>query len=124
MTTIIHSYSRADAINDGVLVDVTKTAKEAGFKFPVALTRAVWDAYVVVPEGVRCQDEGGRLWDVLWMLRTAISKGGESTVAFRLYVRNSNRERLDRRDLVTLKAVCGPGDNAEPVITVMRPDED
>jgi len=25
---------------------------------------------------------------------------------------------------VTLKAVCGPGDNLEPVITIMTPDED
>jgi hypothetical protein len=34
----------------------------------------------------------------------------------------------DNRDcvppLVRLKAVCGPGDNAEPVVTVMMPDED
>jgi hypothetical protein len=51
----IHSYSRAQAIADGVLVDVT--AKEAGFKYqPVALTRAVFDLYVKVPEGVTCQD--------------------------------------------------------------------
>jgi hypothetical protein len=26
--------------------------------------------------------------------------------------------------LVRLKAVCGPGDQGEPVLTVMRPDED
>jgi hypothetical protein len=43
---------------------------------------------------------------------------------FKLYVRNHNRERLTSRDLVTLKAVCGPGDTPEPVITIMLPDED
>ena len=69
---LIHSYSRADAIRDGVLIDVTQTAKEAGFKFPVALTAAVQAKYVVVPPGVECQDEMGRLWDVLTMLRFAI----------------------------------------------------
>ena len=26
--------------------------------------------------------------------------------------------------LITLKAVCAPGDNGEPVITIMKPDED
>ena len=31
---LIHSYSRAEAIADGVLVDVTKPASEAGFKVP------------------------------------------------------------------------------------------
>ena len=29
---IIHSYTRADAIADGVLIDVTNEAREAGFK--------------------------------------------------------------------------------------------
>jgi hypothetical protein len=38
---LIHSYSRAQAIAAGVLVDVTPTAHEVGFRFPVALTRAV-----------------------------------------------------------------------------------
>ena len=39
---LIHSYSRAEAIADGVLVDVTKPASEAGFKVPVTITRAAW----------------------------------------------------------------------------------
>src|SRR6185437_8267129 len=43
---VIYSYTRAQAIADGVLVDVSETAKEAGFKYPVALTRMVFDAYV------------------------------------------------------------------------------
>jgi len=38
---IISSYSRAEAIADGALVDITPTAKEAGFTVPVALTAAV-----------------------------------------------------------------------------------
>jgi hypothetical protein len=59
-------YSRAEAIADGVLVDVSEVANEAGLRFPVALTRAVWERCVAVPPGVACQDEAGRLWDVLW----------------------------------------------------------
>ena len=39
---LIHSYTRQQAIEDGVLMDVSETAKEAGVRFPVALTRAVW----------------------------------------------------------------------------------
>jgi hypothetical protein len=58
---VIHSYSRAEAIRDGVLIDVTAVAREAGFRYPVALTAAVWERYVVVPPGVICQDEAGRL---------------------------------------------------------------
>ena len=59
------------AIRDGVLIDVTKTAKEAGIIYPTAVTQAVWADYVKVPEGVPCQDQEGRLWDILTMFRFA-----------------------------------------------------
>lgn len=121
--TYIFAYSRAQAIADGVLVDVTETAQEAGLKYPTALTAAVWAQYVTVPEDVAGQDEQGRLWDILWMLRYAIlrSKRTEtSQIDFQLLVRNDNRHP----EQVTLKALCGPGDRAEPVITVMLPHED
>src|ERR1017187_6094321 len=69
---VIYSYTRAQAIADGVQVEVTKTAQEAGIKFPMFLTRAVFDKYVAVPPDVTGQDEAGRLWDVVWMTRFAI----------------------------------------------------
>ena len=121
---VISSYTRAQAIEDGVLIDVTETAKEAGIKFPVALTSTVWGQCVEVPEGVTAQDEKGRLWDILWMFRGAAARFNGDTLFFKLYVRNHNRERLTKADLVTLKAVCGPEDTPEPVITIMLPDED
>lgn len=118
---VIHSYTRAQAIADGVLVDVTELAKEAGFKFPVALTHAVYAKYVEVPEGVSGQDETGRLWDILNMLRFGAARSqGKSEILFKLYVRNDNR----KAKLVTLKSVCGPNDDASPCITVMMLDED
>ena len=92
---VIYAYTRAQAIEDGVLVDVSEIAKEAGIKFPVAMTSTVWGKYVEVPEGVSCQDETGRLWDILWMLRCNARRGGD-TLFFKLYVRNHNRERLDQ----------------------------
>jgi hypothetical protein len=121
---LIHRYTRADAIRDGVLIDVTAVAREAGIRFPVALTRAAWERCVTVPPGVMCQDEGGRLWDVLTMLRFAASGGncGASALRFGVHVRNDNSERTP--PLVTLKAVCGPGDSGEPVLTILLPHED
>ena len=62
---LIHRYTRAQAIEDGVLIDVSAVAREAGIRYPVALTRAVWQRCVAVPHGVLFQDEAGRLWDVL-----------------------------------------------------------
>jgi hypothetical protein len=120
---LIHRYSRADALRDGVLIDVSETAKEAGFSYPVALTAATWERCVTVPPGVSCQDEAGRLWDVLFLLRCAIGRGGSGPeVRFGVHVRNDNRERTP--PLVRLKALCGPGDDGSPCITVMLPDED
>ena len=120
---VIHSYSRAQAIEDGVLIDVSEAAREAGFKFPVAVTQGVWARCVEVPEGLVDQDESGRLWDVLWMLRHGIvsSKDGDTDrIRVQLYVKESEAEP----QLVTLWSVCGPGDEGEPVITVMLPGED
>ena len=120
---LIHRYTRADAIRDGVLIDVSAAARDAGFTFPVALTAAAWSRCVEVPPGVLCQDEAGRLWDVLTMLRVAAGRPGEDPheVRFAVHVRNDNRERTP--PLVRLKALCGPGDQGEPVITILMPDE-
>jgi uncharacterized protein DUF6573 len=95
---IIYAYTRAQALEDGVLVDVSEMAKEAGIKFAVALTATVYGKYVEVPDGVAGQDETGRLWDILWMFRCAAARFDGDTLLFKLYVRNHNRERLDRRD--------------------------
>jgi hypothetical protein len=119
---LIHRYSRVDALRDGELIDVSATAREAGVRWPVALTRAAWERCVTVPPGVACQDEAGRLWDVVWMLRCAIGRSSGAEVRFGVHVRNDNRERTP--PLVRLKALCGPGDDGQPCITVMMPDED
>ena len=119
---VIYSYTRAQAIEDGVLVDVSSMAAEAGFKWPVAITRTAWEHFVAVPDGIVGQDESGRLWDILNMLRFACRTAKGQEFLFQLHVRNDNRGGLP--PLVSLKAVCGPGDTAEPTITVLEPDED
>ena len=75
-----------------------------------------------------CQDISGRLWDVLTMFRLAAKRGG-SEIRFPVTVINwvcVGGERINRtkRETVILKALCGPGDNGEPVITILLPDED
>jgi hypothetical protein len=134
----ISCYTRAQAIDDGVLVDVSKTASEAGFKWSVAITRAVYDRYVEVPEELSGQqDIQGRLWDVLWMFWVNVRTGkidgdrGEFTLLVRFPAAaewQSNEKahpaEMGGLRLVTLKSVSGPGDNGEPCITIMLPDED
>lgn len=121
---VIHTYTRAQAVADGFQIEVTKTAQEAGIRFPMFITRAVFENYVAVPEGVTGQDEAGRLWDLVWMTRFAIirSKPGADRLPVALYVRNDNR----RSRLIKLVAQCGPldFDDPAPTITLMMPDED
>ena len=120
---VISSYSRAQAIEDGVLVDVSETAREAGFRFPVAVTRRLFDE-VITPDP-RSEKNGqsvaGRLWDTLNMLRFAIrgSRGGQVILYKVIFIMKANQRRT-----LTLKSACGPGDNLEPTITIMMPDED
>jgi hypothetical protein len=121
---VVYSYTRAQAVADGFQIEVTKSAREAGITFPVFLTRSVFDQFVTVPPGVTGQDEAGRLWDVVWMLRLAARRttAGKPRLMFALYVRNDNRAPR----LVKLIATCGPLDidDPQPAITVMMPDED
>ena len=73
---LIYSYSRKQAIEDGVLVDLSAWAKETGFTIPVACTAAVWNQHVVPPGDTRKlgQSERSRAHDLLWMLNIAIRK--------------------------------------------------
>lgn len=121
MSNLIHSYTRAEAITDGVLIDVSKLASEAGFRYPVAVTRTVWAECIAVSRDDVGQDEQGRLWDVLTMLRHGIRTAGDTQIIrFQVLVAKGGKSP----QLIDLKAHCGPGDNLEPVITVMVPNED
>ena len=84
---VIFAYTRAQALADGVLVDASDLAREAGFVFPVALTETLYHGYIVpaldlVAEGQSIQ---GRLWDLLFVLRFAIAKARNTdTILFKV----------------------------------------
>ena len=122
---MIFSYTRAQAIEDGVLVDLTAWAKETGFKVAVACTAAVWNGYVVPPQGTESfgQSERGRSHDLLWMLFVAIKASKEAQRDQILY-QVLFLQAPGKTEEVTLKAHFGPGDNGEPVVTIMLPNED
>lgn len=124
----ISSYTRAQAIADGVLVDVSRLAREAGFRIPVAVTSAVWADCVAWTDADTkkqvAQDENGRLWDVLWTSALAAKRArGAQRIAFELN-RVPRGGRATQPRPVVLNLNIGPGDNAEPVITILMTDED
>jgi hypothetical protein len=120
---IISSYSRAQAIEDGQLVDVSEIAKEAGLRWPTVITAAVWAMIEDIPAGLRgsCQDVKGRLWDVLWMAKWAAHNAPDGTdlVPYELKLPTSGTRKVK----VTLWLHCGPGDDPEPVLTIMTPED-
>jgi hypothetical protein len=67
-----------------MLIDVTPTALEAGFRFPVAATAALMGAIETIPRQYSHEDKEGRLRDVLWMASLAArrAKPGFSRIAF------------------------------------------
>ena len=126
---VLSVYTRAQAIEDGILVDVSDTAREAGFNIPVAVTRAVWERLVALPEGYRgFQDESGRLWDVLWMAHYyAVRASNSDRVRMCVLVRDIRKDLRDSNQpprkhfpIVAIRA----GDDGSAAITIMFPEDD
>lgn len=104
---VISVYTRATAIEDGVLADVSKMAAEAGFVVPVAITAAVF-AEIERGKGSEVAYFEGRLWDVLWLARLAARRGGDR-IAYKVKI---------GRKVHRLIAHSGPGDHGEHVVTI------
>ena len=114
---IISVYTRAQALEDGELVDVSTTAREAGFRFPVAVSRALWADIERIPASSCWQDVDGRLWDVLWMGARAARRATGDRLLYHLIM------HVGRQSNYMVKMIIGPGDHGEPVITLMLPSE-
>ena len=125
---VTYSYTRQNMIDDGFPVEVpADLARQAGFTVPVGILREVWwdcvawsdaDSERQVP-----QDQTGRLWDLLNILRFQAKACGGDTVFFTIS-RIPKDGKSERPENVQLKSVIGPGDDPRPVITVMFPDQD
>jgi len=116
---LISSYTREQAIEDGVLVDISDSelTKNAGFKVPVCLTSAVY-ALCEVPKGLEgCQDFNGRLWDVLWMAVNAFKtfKEDKHLVPFKVIFQTG----LKQRKTVTLWLCFNEAEG----FTIMLPED-
>lgn len=121
---VIFSYTRKQAIEDGVLVDLTTSPLKPmlqmlGFKVHTAITRTAFGQVVGDPD---LEAAGGstdalrKLWNLLSILREAARKGRDTDrVFFKVMVEGK---------LVDLWCQCGPGDEGEPVLTIMLEGED
>jgi hypothetical protein len=117
---VIYGYSRKQAIEDGVLIDVTNQANQF-FQFPMAITAEVYGELNNIPKKHAAESFAGRLHDVLFMAFTEVKKGKtkSQTLMFSAIVNTDDKEKIKQ-----YKMVIGPGDNMEPVLTIMKPHED
>jgi len=121
---VISIYTRAQAIRDSVLIPVNELAREAGFKWPVAVTDHLYHSYIIpalalVAEGQSIQ---GRLWDILSVLRHAIRSSKDDTyLSFSVLFQMSPGAPPVSVELVS---VAGPDDDGSPCLTIMLPEDD
>lgn len=121
---VIYSYSRAQAIEDGVLVDLMQDKMldvcRQHYKYPIACTAAVWNIIERAVSNPRAHNDfAGVVHDMLWMSRMMKRRVDNSTVIFRVKIVGAGAKKL-----FDFKMVCGAGDDAEPVLTIMLPEED
>jgi hypothetical protein len=120
----ISVYTRAQAIEDGQLVDVTEgidgkdTPAQAGWKLPVALTSALWNRINNLPKS-SFDSAGGRLWDVLHMSAMLASRAGAQDFFFPMTM----PAKGDRKRKINIWVNIGGGDHGEPVITIGFPED-
>lgn len=119
---VVFAYTRRQAIADGVLIDVTDQAREAGFKLPVCVSDHLYHGYVVPPEGMDGEGQSveGRLHDLFIMTKAAMATRWEGDRVYYQVLFKMPRSL----DLVKCLAVVGPGDEGEPVITLMLPEDE
>lgn len=119
---LIHSYSRKQAIEDGMLVNVSKLAKDTGFKIPVAITAELWHGLIVPKRADEelGQSTRGRLLDVLTMLHYAIRNNKDTDIIiYKVIFLISGKQEPHE-----LKAIVGPDDDLSPCLTIMMKNED
>ena len=112
---IISRYTRAEALEDGFLIDLNQwiPINESGFKYPVACTSGVFA--IIERTAKRSKDYKGIIWDMFHMSRNYYRDITPTTRLFKLKI---------GRQIQTFKITCEPGDNAEPVLTILLHDED
>jgi len=114
---VIFCYTRANALDDGTLHDLNEfiPINESGYKYPVACTASIYALIDRAVEQYSYMDHKGITWDILHMSRMYPLKKWDTGRLFKVKIGST---------IHTLKLEVGPGDNGEPVITIMLPDED
>jgi len=121
---VIFTYTRAQAISDGVLVDLSRNfpSDTRMFKWNLCCTSSVWS---LIESTATAEDVevAVYVWDVAFMALNAINSATGQQNDELLYT--VMMPLTENGTEYKLKLVCGPGDSGgEPVLTIMLPYED
>lgn len=118
---VVRYSSRAQALKDGTLVDITVAAEQAGLRgLHVAMTREAWSRCVAATPVMENagSNRHRRLWEVAGMLHAAMRRSVprcEITLEIRCL------DQSLRTIAVPLRVVAGTGDAGKPVLTLTLP---
>jgi len=119
---IISVYTRAQALEDGFLVDLNQWIPicESGYTYPVACTSAVFSIIEkAVGNAKYFNDHKGVIWDILWMSKAMPIRQWETGRLFQVKITGAGP-----KSIYTFKIECTGGDNGDPVMTISLPEED
>lgn len=105
---LIHAYTRADALADGMLLDVSNAVQPFGILPHTAVTAGVWGQAI---------DTGS---DLAFSLRSFCAVLAANIRRNQIIRGSGFTYTMQARGRpVEIRVVLGPGDRSEPVLTVM-----
>ncbi|MFA9479831.1 DUF6573 family protein [Phycisphaerales bacterium AB-hyl4] len=118
--------SRAQMIEDGLLIDLTDWARPVGIPIPVACTDLVWLTWIAPPPGTRevGQSERGRGHAILRRLAHVIRRHADTPLTrmpFKVLLLAS--PQVERLAELVAHGHLGDPPQRDPVITLQLPDE-
>jgi len=120
---VISVYTRKQAIEDGVLIDITEAARQFGFMLPFAITSNLHQQYVAPPQDVQDipgqseEERLARLLNQAWI--AACSEKQTNHVVFGMMFLMEPEEF----ETSNIWLIIDGGDDGQPVLTLMLPED-
>jgi hypothetical protein len=116
-------YTRKQAIEEGAFIDVTKRYPDitsAIYKCNCCVTDRVWEIVEKSADNPKtASSRRGILWDMMFMSRYGIIERDKACHTFGMLING-----IPEQEEFDFKAIVGPGDEGEVVVTIMMPWED
>ncbi|MDH4085221.1 MAG: hypothetical protein OEU99_16940, partial [Nitrospira sp.] len=114
--------SRQQAIDSGVLIDVTTDAKKLGLSFSVTVTKPLWEVGIAPSQELSEEDKSARLRDVLMAFRLRLANQGTLSPLLDFPAMLSMPPGAIPQP-VPLFALIQPGEHNQAMVTLLLPNE-